>query len=143
MVRPRDDRQGRPQCPQGQPPHPPPPTPPENPNPFFLIGADPLPKLSLHSQEFANRIRRQAPRYGDKWHLDEVVRGGGAVLSIVLAGHPKLCNALGPNREEIGSRFAVFPFEAWSVSRVGGLSKGHSVGSGDGGAHRRTRATAR
>src|SRR3984893_19573639 len=24
-------------------------------------------------QEFANRIRRRAPRRGDKWHLDEVV----------------------------------------------------------------------
>jgi putative transposase len=26
-------------------------------------------------QEFANRIRRRAPRRGDKWHLDEVVVG--------------------------------------------------------------------
>jgi type II secretory pathway predicted ATPase ExeA len=44
--------------------------------------------------------------------LCEVVADGGAVLSIVLAGHPKLRNALlGPNMEEIGSRFAVFPFE--------------------------------
>ena len=24
-------------------------------------------------REFANRIRRRAPRHGDKWHLDEVV----------------------------------------------------------------------
>ena len=24
-------------------------------------------------REFANRIRRRAPRRGDKWHLDEVV----------------------------------------------------------------------
>ena len=41
-----------------------------------------------------------------------MVADGGAVLSIVLAGHPKLRNALlGPNMEEIGSRFAVFPFE--------------------------------
>ena len=44
--------------------------------------------------------------------LCEVVADGGAMLSIVLAGHPKLRNALlGPNMEEIGSRFAVFPFE--------------------------------
>ena len=42
----------------------------------------------------------------------EVVADGGAVLSIVLAGHPKLRNVpLRPNMEEIGSRFAVFPFE--------------------------------
>jgi hypothetical protein len=41
-----------------------------------------------------------------------VVADGGAVLSIVLVGHPKLRNALlGPNMEEIGSRFAVFPFD--------------------------------
>src|SRR5260221_14351043 len=26
-------------------------------------------------REFANRIRRRAPRCGDKWHLDEVVIG--------------------------------------------------------------------
>ena len=38
----REMTEGRPQCPQGQPPHPPPPA------PSFLIGADPLPKLSLH-----------------------------------------------------------------------------------------------
>jgi type II secretory pathway predicted ATPase ExeA len=39
--------------------------------------------------------------------LYEVVADGGAVLSIVVAGHPKLRNALlGPNMEEIGSRFA-------------------------------------
>ena len=44
--------------------------------------------------------------------LCEVVADGGAVLSIVLVGHPKLRNALlGPNMEEIGSRFAVFPFD--------------------------------
>ena len=44
--------------------------------------------------------------------LCEVVADGGAVLSIVLAGHPKLRNALlGPNMEEIGSRFAIFPFD--------------------------------
>jgi type II secretory pathway predicted ATPase ExeA len=44
--------------------------------------------------------------------LCEVVADGGGVLSIVLAGHPKLRNALlGPNMEEIGSRFAVFPFD--------------------------------
>jgi type II secretory pathway predicted ATPase ExeA len=43
--------------------------------------------------------------------LCEVVADGGTT-AIVLAGHPKLRNALlGPNMEEIGSRFAVFPFE--------------------------------
>jgi resolvase-like protein/AAA domain-containing protein len=37
--------------------------------------------------------------------LCEVVADGGTVLSIVLAGHPKLRNALlRPNMEEIGSR---------------------------------------
>jgi len=41
-----------------------------------------------------------------------VVVDGGGVLSIVLAGHPKLRNALlRPNMEEIGFRFAIFPFE--------------------------------
>jgi type II secretory pathway predicted ATPase ExeA len=44
--------------------------------------------------------------------LREVVSDGGGVLSIVLVGHPKLRNALlRPNMEEIGFRFAVFPFE--------------------------------
>ena len=44
--------------------------------------------------------------------LREVVADGGGVLSIVLAGHPRLRNALlRPNMEEIGFRFAVFPFE--------------------------------
>ncbi|MBV8456628.1 MAG: hypothetical protein JO122_08440 [Acetobacteraceae bacterium] len=44
--------------------------------------------------------------------LREVVVDGGGVLSIVLAGHPKLRNALlRPNMEEIGFRFAIFPFE--------------------------------
>ena len=44
--------------------------------------------------------------------LREVVADGGSVLSVVLAGHPKLRNALlRPNMEEIGFRFAVFPFE--------------------------------
>lgn len=41
-----------------------------------------------------------------------MVADGGGVLSIVLAGHPKLRNVLlRPNMEEIGFRFAVFPFE--------------------------------
>ena len=44
--------------------------------------------------------------------LREVVVDGGGMLSIVLAGHPRLRNALmRPNMEEIGFRFAVFPFE--------------------------------
>jgi type II secretory pathway predicted ATPase ExeA len=52
--------------------------------------------------------------------LCEVVADGGAVLSIVLAGHPKLRNALlGPNMEEIGSRFAVFPFEGMAGHQAG------------------------
>src|SRR6202030_3836947 len=37
VVRPRDDRQGRSQRPQGQPPHPPPPAPPQAPGPLSLI----------------------------------------------------------------------------------------------------------
>ena len=44
--------------------------------------------------------------------LREVVADGDGVLSIVLAGHPRLRNALmRPNMEEVGFRFAVFPFE--------------------------------
>ena len=43
------------------------------------------------------------------------MRGGGRWrrrIVDLLVGHPKLRNALlGPNMEEIGSRFAVFPFE--------------------------------
>jgi putative transposase len=31
------------------------------------------PLLTGSGREFANRIRRRAPRRGDKWHLDEVV----------------------------------------------------------------------
>jgi type II secretory pathway predicted ATPase ExeA len=44
--------------------------------------------------------------------LREVVADGDGVRSIVLAGHPRLRNALmRPNMEEVGFRFAVFPFE--------------------------------
>jgi type II secretory pathway predicted ATPase ExeA len=52
--------------------------------------------------------------------LREVVADGDGVLSIVLAGHPRLRNALmRPNMEEVGFRFAVFPFEgiAWLLGR--------------------------
>ena len=49
----------------------------------------------------------------------EVVADGGAVLSIVLAGHSKLRNAfLRPTMEEIAPRFAVFPFEGMTVHQA-------------------------
>lgn len=48
--------------------------------------------------------------------LIEVVEDGGGILSIVLAGHPKLKNdLLSPTMEEIGSRTAVF-----SLDSIGG-----------------------
>jgi type II secretory pathway predicted ATPase ExeA len=44
--------------------------------------------------------------------LREVVMDGGGMLSIVLAGHPKLRNDLRrPTMEEIGHRFTVLTFE--------------------------------
>jgi hypothetical protein len=51
--------------------------------------------------------------------LCEVVADGGGVLSIVLADHPKLRNALlRPNMEETGFRFAVFPFEGMAAHQA-------------------------
>jgi hypothetical protein len=42
----------------------------------------------------------------------ELVRDGGGVLSVVLAGHPKLNNELRkPTMEEIGNRAMMLPFE--------------------------------
>jgi type II secretory pathway predicted ATPase ExeA len=47
--------------------------------------------------------------------LIEVVRDGGGMLSIVLAGHPKLKNDLRrPTMEEIGLRAAIFDIEGFS-----------------------------
>ncbi|MFB2837760.1 AAA family ATPase [Floridanema evergladense] len=44
--------------------------------------------------------------------LMELVRSGGATLSVVLAGHPKLKNDLRrPHLEEIGARAEVFTLE--------------------------------
>ena len=52
--------------------------------------------------------------------LREVVADGDDVLSIVLAGHPRLRNALmRPNMEEVGFRFAVFPFEGMAGHQAG------------------------
>ena len=52
--------------------------------------------------------------------LREVVADGDGVLSIVLAGHPRLRNALmRPNMEEVGFRFAVFPFEGMAGHKAG------------------------
>lgn len=49
--------------------------------------------------------------------LIEVVRDGGGMLSIVLAGHPKLKNDLRrPRMEEIGLRAATFDLEGFSRS---------------------------
>ena len=51
--------------------------------------------------------------------LCEVVANSGTVLSIVLAGHPKLRNALiRPNLEEIGSSFAIFALEGMAGRRA-------------------------
>ncbi len=44
--------------------------------------------------------------------LLELVRDGGGILSVVLAGHPKLNNELRkPTMEEIGNRATMFSFE--------------------------------
>ena len=98
---------------------------------FYDLSPDKEPKIPTQS-EFRERALRELVRkskkpvvlFVDEAHdlhfrtlrglkrLCEVVADGGTVLSIVLAGHPKLRNALlRPNMEEIGSRFAVFPFE--------------------------------
>ena len=51
--------------------------------------------------------------------LIEVVRDGGGVLSVVLAGHPKLKNDLRrPTMEEIGSRAAVFDMEGFGGEKL-------------------------
>jgi type II secretory pathway predicted ATPase ExeA len=51
--------------------------------------------------------------------LIEVVRDGGGVLSVVLAGHPKLKNDLRrPTMEEIGSRAAVFDMESFGGEKL-------------------------
>jgi type II secretory pathway predicted ATPase ExeA len=46
--------------------------------------------------------------------LMEVVRDGGGILSVILAGHPKLKNDLRrPSMEEIGSRATIFELEGF------------------------------
>jgi len=65
--------------------------------------------------------------------LREVVADGDGVLSIVLAGHPRLRNALmRPNMEEVGFRFAVFPFEGMSGHQAGYIAwlLGHCLSEG-------------
>ena len=104
---------------------------------FYDLSPDKEPKIPTQS-EFRERALRELVRkskkpvvlFVDEAHdlhfrtlrglkrLCEVVADGGTVLSIVLAGHPKLRNALlRPNMEEIGSRFAVFRSRAWPATR--------------------------
>ena len=97
---------------------------------FYDLSPDKEPKIPSQSEhreralrELVRKSKRPVVLFIDEAHdlhhktlvglkrLREVVADGGGVLSIVLAGHPKLRNALlRPNMEEIGSRFAVFPF---------------------------------
>ena len=52
--------------------------------------------------------------------LREVVADGDGVLPMVLAGHPRPRNALmRSNIEEVGFRFAVFPFEGMAGHQAG------------------------
>ena len=51
--------------------------------------------------------------------LIEVVRDSGGMLSVVLAGHPKLKNDLRrPTMEEIGSRAAIFDLEGFGGEKL-------------------------
>jgi type II secretory pathway predicted ATPase ExeA len=99
--------------------------------PFYDLSPDKEPKIPAQSEhreralrELVRKSKRPVALFIDEAHdlhhktlsglkrLREVVVDGGGVLSIVLAGQPKLRNALlRPNMEEIGFRFAVFPFE--------------------------------
>jgi type II secretory pathway predicted ATPase ExeA len=98
---------------------------------FYDLSPEKEPKIPTQSEhreralrELVRKSKRPVVLFVDEAHdlhhktliglkrLCEVVADGGGVLSIVLAGHPKLRNALlRPNMEEIGFRFAVFPFE--------------------------------
>jgi type II secretory pathway predicted ATPase ExeA len=98
---------------------------------FYDLSPEKEPKIPAQSEhreralrELVRKSKRPVVLFVDEAHdlhdktliglkrLCEVVADGGGVLSIVLAGHPKLRNALlRPNMEEIGSRFAVFPFD--------------------------------
>lgn len=98
---------------------------------FYDLSPDKEPKIPSQSEhreralrELVRKSKRPVVLFIDDAHdlhhktlvglkrLREVVADGGGVLSIVLAGHPKLRNVLlRPNMEEIGFRFAVFPFE--------------------------------
>jgi type II secretory pathway predicted ATPase ExeA len=98
---------------------------------FYDLSPEKEPRIPAQSEhreralrELVRKSKRPVVLFVDEAHdlhyktliglkrLREVVADGGSVLSIVLAGHPKLRNALlRPNMEEIGFRFAVFPFE--------------------------------
>src|ERR1700719_32304 len=72
-------------------------------------------------REFANRIRRRAPRHGDKWHLDEVVvREEALALACRRPGRLRSrCSRPEPARQE-GRQTPVpqAPQEAGSSPRV-------------------------
>jgi type II secretory pathway predicted ATPase ExeA len=117
---------------------------------FYDLSPEKEPKIPTQSEyreralrELVRKSKKPVVLFVDEAHdlhfktlrglkrLCEVVADGGTVLSIVLAGHPKLRNALlRPNMEEIDSRFAVFPFEgmaghqadyiAWLLERCRG-----------------------
>ncbi len=89
-------------------------------------------KLALQEQPHVGRF--DAELVGDATHVVAVPgqprlqlvelarqrRVHHGVLSIVLAGHPRLRNALmRPNMEEVGFRFAVFPFEGMAGHQAG------------------------
>jgi type II secretory pathway predicted ATPase ExeA len=98
---------------------------------FYDLSPEKEPRIPTQSEhreralrELVRKSKRPVVLFVDEAHdlhhktlnglkrLREVVVDGGGVLSIVLAGHPKLRNALlRPNMEEIGFRFAIFPFE--------------------------------
>ena len=77
-------------------------------------------------REFANRIRRRAPRRGDKWHLDEVVISiagksiGCGVPSTKMASISMFSSGAGATRRPpnafsaSSSRSRVEPFGCWS-----------------------------
>jgi type II secretory pathway predicted ATPase ExeA len=98
---------------------------------FYDLSPEKEPRIPAQSEhreralrELVRKSKRPVVLFVDEAHdlhhktlsglkrLREVVADGGGVLSIVLAGHPRLRNALmRPSMEEIGFRFAVFPFE--------------------------------
>lgn len=81
-------------------------------------------------QDLVRQRRRTVALFVDEAHdlhhktlrglkrLLEVVQDGGGVLSVLLAGHPKLENDLKrPTMEEIGYRTSIFSIEASEMSR--------------------------